>query len=351
MTSTRKIAGWQAVAEATVQAMEADPKVFLMGEGVDDAKGIFGTTKSAFDKFGSARVFDLPLSESATTGIGIGAAIEGQPCIMVHARSEFLLLAMDQVVNHAAKWRYMSGGAFRVPIVIRCIVGRGWGQAAQHSQSFHSLFSYFPGLKVVLPSTPYETKGLLYSAIQDPNPVIFIEHRWLHNKEGEVPLRPYSLPLGRANIAAEGKDITCVAISYQVYEALAARDLLAKQGISMEVIDLRCVRPLDRVTILRSVAKTGRLIVTDIGHSQFGVSAEIAAMVSSDGFDFLRAPIRRVGLPDAPTPCAPALEASYYPTTQDLVNVAKDLMGRTAPKAKAPSEERESESPAFSGPF
>ncbi|MCB0418966.1 MAG: alpha-ketoacid dehydrogenase subunit beta, partial [Bdellovibrionales bacterium] len=238
----RRLKGWEAISEATVQAMAADTSLYIIGEGVDDPKGVFGTTLAPFKNFPD-RVLDSPLSESAITGIGIGAAIEGRPCIMVHARCEFLLLAMDQVLNHAAKWRYMSGGALSVPIVIRCVVGRGWGQAAQHSQTFHSLFAYVPGLKVVLPSTPYDSKGLLMGAIADPNPVLFIEHRWLHNKEGEVPEEAYTLPLGKAAVAATGKDITCAALSYQVLEALAARDVLLKEGIEMEVIDLRTIRP------------------------------------------------------------------------------------------------------------
>ncbi|MCB0403427.1 MAG: alpha-ketoacid dehydrogenase subunit beta [Bdellovibrionales bacterium] len=344
----RKLKGWEAIAEATVQAMEANPSLYVIGEGVDDPKGVFGTTLEPFKKFPN-RVLDSPLSESAVTGIGIGAAIEGRPCIMVHARCEFLLLAMDQVLNHAAKWRYMSGGALSVPIVIRCVVGRGWGQAAQHSQTFHSLFAYVPGLKVALPSTPYDSKGLLMGAIADPNPVIFVEHRWLHNKEGEVPAEPYHLPLGKAAVAATGKDVTCVALSYQVLEALAARDILRGEGIEMEVIDLRTIRPLDKATILQSVRKTGRLLVTDIGHSQFGVCAEVSAVVAEEGFEFLKAPIRRVGLPDCPTPCSPVLEQAYYPNVGDLVNAARNLV--KAKRTALNSSSNLKNEVSFTGPF
>ena len=227
-----------AIGEALVQAMEANSRVLLMGEGVDDPKGTFGTTLPAFKRFGPTRVFDTPLSEQAITGIGVGAALMGVPCVQVHLRHEFLLLAMDQVVNHAAKWRYMTGGRFSVPLTIRCIVGRGWGQAAQHSQSFHAMLAGVPGLKVVLPSNAYDAKGMLMEAVRDPNPVIFIEHRWLHAKTGEVPERPYFVPLDKAKVAREGKDVTCVSVSWQTLEALSAAERLAEEGIEMEVVDL-----------------------------------------------------------------------------------------------------------------
>lgn len=348
----RKLKGFEAIAEATGQAMEDDPRLFVMGEGVDDPKGIFGTTLAPHQQFGDARVFDTPLSESAITGIGIGAAIEGWPSVMVHARNEFLLLAIDQVINHAAKWRYMSGGTTSVPIVIRCVVGRGWGQAAQHSQALHGLLAGIPGLKIILPSTPYEMKGLLYAAIKDANPVICIEHRWLHNKEGEVPEERYSLPIGEAVVAAPGKDVTCVALSYQVYEALAARDELAKEGIELEVIDLRAVRPLDRETVLKSVRKTGRLIVTDIGPKAFGACAELAAIAAEEAFDSLRAPVRRIALPDAPTPCSFALEEIYYPRVADLVAAARELTRSDRTSAARPAAAPNAPTPVpFSGPF
>jgi pyruvate/2-oxoglutarate/acetoin dehydrogenase E1 component len=344
----------QALSEATMHAMAENPKIFLMGEGIDDPKGTFGTTLPAFQKYGSERVMDTPLSESAVTGIGIGAAIEGAPCVMVHMRNEFLLLAMDQVVNHAAKWHYMFAGVMNVPIVIRCIVGRGWGQAAQHSQSLHAMFSQVPGLKVILPATPYDAKGMLYSAIKDPNPVICIEHRWLYDKTGDVPEEAYEVPIGKANVLAPGKDLTCVAVSHQIYDALAARVELAKEGIDMEVIDLRTTRPLDTQTILSSVRKTGRLLITDTGHKTFGVSAEISAAICEQGFDSLRAPILRVALPDAPTPCAFNLEKIYYPSVHDLCNAARRLVtGRLQHGSNASTgagAEAASAKP-FSGPF
>lgn len=337
----------EALAEATLQAMEDLPKLFLIGEGIDDPKGTFGTTLGANKLYGAKRVYDSPLSEAALTGIGIGAAIEGNPCVMVHMRNEFLLYAIDQVINHAAKWHYMNAGTMTVPIVIRCIVGRGWGQAAQHSQSLQSLFAHIPGLKVILPATPYDAKGLLYDAIHDPNPVICIEHRWLYEKTGEVPTGRYRIPIGKANVLASGKDVTCVAVSHQVHEAMEAREKLLARGIEMEVIDLRSVRPLDKETILRSLAKTGRLIVTDTGLKSYGVSAEIAALASEEGFAFLKQPVARVALPDAPTPCSPVLEEAYYPSVQTLIAAAEKLVaGKTA--EVTPSGPKEV---TFFGPF
>lgn len=319
----------EALAEATLLAMEDSPNTFLMGEGIDDPKGAFGTTTPALKRFGAERVFDMPLSENAMTGVGIGAAIAGHPCVMIHMRSEFLLLAMDQVINHAAKWHYMFAGKMNVPITIRCLVGRGWGQAAQHSQSFHALFATVPGLKVMLPSSPYDAKGLLYSAILDPNPVICIEHRWLYDKTGEVPPERYHLPLGKASVVAEGKDVTCVALSYGVLDALSARTTLLREGIDLEVIDLRSARPLDTETVLQSLRKTGRLIVCDISGPVCGISAEIAAVAASLGFTSLKAPVTRITLPDAPTPCSPPLEEAYYPGAQDIVSAARRLTMRT----------------------
>jgi acetoin:2,6-dichlorophenolindophenol oxidoreductase subunit beta len=344
----RKLKYSEALAEATIAAMDENPRVFLMGEGIDDPKGTFGTTSGALKKFGPKRVFDSPLSESAVTGIGIGAAIEGHPCVMIHMRNEFLLLAMDQIVNHAAKWHYMFGATMNVPIVIRCIIGRGWGQAAQHSQSLHALFAHIPGLKVILPSTPYDAKGLLYAAIRDPNPVICIEHRWLYEKVGDVPEGKYEVPIGKANVVASGKDITCVAVSHQVHEALVARDLLAKENIQMEVVDLRSARPIDKATILGSVRKTGRLIVTDIGTTVCGISAEISAIVAEQAFAALKAPIARIAIPDAPTPCSPVLEEAFYPKVSDIVDTARRLVTGNTEKMQ---EVNLHSSEAFFGPF
>lgn len=338
----------EALAEATLNAMEDEPKLFLMGEGIDDPKGTFGTTLGAFKKYGHERVYDSPLSEAAITGVGIGAAIEGHPCVMIHMRNEFLLYAIDQIINHAAKWHYMNGGTMNVPIVIRCLVGRGWGQAAQHSQSLQSLFAHIPGLKVIMPAMPADAKGLLYEAMMDKNPVISIEHRWLYDKIGEVPEGRYRVPIGKANVVAPGKDVTCVAVSHQVYEALEAKKRLASMGIDMEVIDLRTIRPLDKETILTSLQKTGRLLVTDTGFKTFGVSAEIASLAAEEGFSFLKAPVARVTLPDAPTPCSYVLEEIYYPKVNDLVVAAEKLVSGKKTALDDTAGKREIQ---FHGPF
>jgi len=350
--STRKIKFSEALTEATLHAMEENPRVILIGEGADDPKGVFGTTLEPFKKFGPRRVFDSPLSEWAMTGMGIGAAIEGTPVVMVHQRSEFLLLGTDQVINHAAKWSYMSGGKMSVPIVMRVLVGRGWGQAAQHSQSLHALYAHIPGLKVILPSTPYQAKGLMYSAIRDPNPVICIEHRWLYDREEEVPEEAYEIPIGEAAVLKQGSDVTCVATSYQVYEALEAQKQLQEQGIEMEVIDLRSARPLDKETILRSVRKTGRLLVTDISHKTMGITSEIAAFVVEEAFAELKAPIARVASLDVPTPCSYALEDVFYPKVADLVTTAKALMsGKRSTSERESHLLKEPEAVPFTGPF
>ncbi len=345
---TRNLSMSRAIAEATVQAMEDDPTIFVMGVGVDDANGIFGTTKSAHDMFGDARVFDTPLSEPSLTGMGVGAAFMGMRPIMVHARTDFLLITMDQIVNHAAKWSYMSGGALRVPFVIRSIVGRGWGQAAQHSQSFQSLFAHIPGLQVVMPATAGDAKGLLISSLRGDMPVIFIEHRWLHGIEGPVPEARYAIPIGSARVERSGSDVTIVAISHMVVEARKAAELLATQGISAEVIDLRSIRPWDRDLVLSSVAKTGRLLVADTSWISFGVSAEIVASVVEEVFGKLKTSPRRIGLPPSPTPCAPELERAFYPDAQSIV---ASVLSMFAAKADLAADAPDGGEKPFAGHF
>lgn len=320
----RTISYSEAIAEATVQAMERDPSIFIMGEGVDDAKGIFGTTQKAFARFGSARVFDTPLSENALTGWGTGAALGGMKPLMVHARNDFLLLAMDQIVNHAAKWHYMHGQ--NVPWTIRGIIGRSWGQAAQHSQALQPLFAYFPGLKVVMPATPDDAKGLLTTSLQDPNPVIFLEHRGLYNVQGSVTSEYYATPLGAAKVRRAGDDVTVIALSQMVQEAERAAVQLEDVGIGVEVVDLRTVRPWDEATVLASVRKTGRVIFCDVGWKQFGISGEIVSTVAEKAFSVLKAAPRRIGLPDCPTPCSYALEEIYYPDHHAIIAAVKQVM-------------------------
>lgn len=322
----REIQYWQAISEALIQCMERDEGVFIMGLGVDDPKGIFGTTLEAYKRFGKKRVFDTPVSENAMTGCAIGAALAGMRPVMVHARNDFMYYCMDQLCNHAAKWHYMFGGLMKVPITVRAIVGRGWGQGAQHSQSLQAIFSHIPGLKVVVPSTPYSVKGLLMASIEDDSPVIFIEHRRLYDHTGAVPEGPYTLPIGRGAIVRMGKDITVTAVSYAVWDAIKAAIALKEDGIDVEVIDLRSLKPLDENLILDSVKKTGRLVVADTSWKSYGISAEISALVAEKAFEYLKAPIQRVALPDIPAPTSVALERVFYPGPLNIISAVRQIV-------------------------
>jgi pyruvate/2-oxoglutarate/acetoin dehydrogenase E1 component len=339
----------EAIDEATRQSMAKDERVFVMGVGVDDPKGIFGTTRGAFEQFGPSRVFDTPLSEAALTGMGVGAAMRGFHPLLVHARNDFLLLTMDQIVNNAAKWRYMSGGKLRVPLTIRAIIGRGWGQAAQHSQSLQAMFAHVPGLSVIMPTTPADAKGLLMTALSSDGPVICLEHRWLYDKSGPVPEDPYYTPFGVGSVARPGRDVTIVAVSHMVLEALQAAETLAVEGIEAEVIDPRTYRPLDSGLICRSAARTGRLVIADTGWRSYGVSAEIAARAAEELWGALKAPIKRVALPDIPTPGSSALEAAYYLGAREIVAAVRQCLEAPAGAlgdGPAPSLRKE-----FEGPF
>jgi len=321
----REITYAKAVLEATAQCMAEDASVYIMGLGVPDPKGVFGTTLGLKDKFGDRRVMDMPVSENGMTGIAIGSAIVGLRPIMTHQRVDFMLLALDQIINNAANWHYMFGGKMKVPITIRLLIGRGWGQGPQHSKSLQSIFAHIPGLKVVMPFTPYDAKGLLVSAIRDDNPVIYIEHRWLHNIIGEVPENIYSVPLGKARIVKEGKDITIVSSSYMVLESMKAADYLDKDGISVEIVDLRTLQPLDRESIINSVKKTGHLLVVDGACHTAGFAAEIIATVTEKAFSCLKSSPQRLTLPDLPTPTSPALANFYYPRTINIINTARSV--------------------------
>ena len=344
----------KALCEATAVCMQRDASVFVMGLGVPDPKGTFGTTLGLKEQFGDERVFDIPTSENGMTGIAIGAAITGQRVIMTHQRVDFALLTIEQLVNQAAKWHYMFGGQASVPIVVRMIIGRGWGQGPQHSQSLQALFAHIPGLKVVMPATPSDAKGLLIASVEDNNPVMFLEHRWLHSLEDHVPEGYYSVPLGHARKVREGKDVTIVASSWMTVEALKAHDSLQSQGISAEVIDLRTIRPLDYPTIFESVRKTGRLVVADTGTQAFGVSAEICASVAEHEFSSLKAPPVRIALPDYPTPTSHALSQYYYPGHAEIVNACASTLGKapivpTGPQL--PSTKLDVPHSLFKGPF
>lgn len=355
----RQLKFYEAILEATDQKMAEDPNIYLMGLGVPDPKGIFGTTSGLAQKYGEARVMDMPTSENAMTGIAIGSAILGMRPLMSHQRVDFFLLALDQLINNAAKWNYMFGGQMKVPLVIRLVIGRGWGQGPQHSQSLHGLFAHIPGLKVVLPSTPYDAKGLLVSALEENNPVIYLEHRWLHNTFGEVPQELIRVPIGKAKIVQPGTDVTIAATSHMVLEALRASQWLAQDGISAELIDLRTIRPLDKETLLTSLKKTGRLIVADPDWKTVGTSAEILAIAAEEGFSLLKAPPVRIAYPDRHTPTSWALANHFYPTAKHIAMEALKMMGKPT-RAQSLLEELLTQlnqkpldvpDPQFTGPF
>ncbi len=341
-----------AINDAMHVAMAADPKVLAFGLGICDPKAIFGTTAGLKEAFGKERVFDMPVSENALTGMAVGAAIGGYKPVMVHQRLDFSLVSMDQIVNSAAKWFYMFGGRTPISMVIRMIVGRGWGQGPTHSQALHAWFAHVPGLKVVLPSSPDDAKGLLLESIFDPNPVIFLEHRWLHNTLGEVPEGDHRVPLGKAATVMEGADVTLVGTSLMTAEARQAGRVLAAHGISCEVIDLRTVRPIDWAQIEASVAKTGRLVALDIAQPTASVAAEIVAGVTERCFSRLKAAPVRICLPDHAVPTSQALTAGFYPSAVDIVNAVAAMMA-----AKVPTDELVDDRPRdvpgdwFRGPF
>lgn len=317
----------EALCEAQAQLLETDDAVFLLGEGLDEPGGVFGSIAGLSERFGNRRVLDSPLAENGMTGIAVGAAMVGMRPIFIHMRMDFLPMCMDQIVNHAAKWNYMTGGRTNVPLVIRSIIGRGWGSAAQHSQGLHGFFAQVPGLKVVLPSTPYDAKGLLIAAVRDGNPVMFIEHRWLYANTGFVPAEMYEVPLGQGVVRRKGRDITVVALSHMVWAAIRAAEILATEGIDVEVIDPRTVRPLDAGLICESVARTGRLVIADVASPSGGCSAEIAACVAeSEAVRTLKAPLRRVGFAETPTPCSPVLEAAFYPDHTHIADAVRACM-------------------------
>lgn len=323
----RNITFYQAINEATDLCMAKDTAVYLMGLGAPDPNGFSGTTIGLQGKYGADRVLDMPTAENGMTGIAIGSALAGMRPIMAHHRIEFAMLAFEQIMNQAANWHYMFGGQSSIPIVIRMLIGRGWGQGPQHAQSLQAMFAHVPGLKVVMPATPRDAKGLLIAAIEDNNPVIYLEHRWLHNISGDVPEGYYRTPLGEAKIARAGNDVTIIATSHMVLEALSAADSLAKNGISAEVIDLRTIRPLDKTSIFESVSKTGRVIVADLGWRSFGITSEIITLIVEQLWEKVKCPPRRITLPDIPTPSTLGLAKYYYPRAIDIVNNIREMLG------------------------
>ena len=351
--STRQLKFVQALNEALDLCMAKDQRVFVLGLGAPDAAAVFGSTKGLADKYGPRRVLDMPVSENGMTGVAIGAALRGMRPVMTHIRLEFAMLAIDQIVNQAAKWHYMFGGQASVPLVIRMVVGRGWGQGPQHSQSLQAWFAHVPGLKVVMPATPHDAKGLLISAIEDDNPVVFIEHRWLYGIHGPVPEGVYRVPLGQPNVLRQGRHVTVVATSYMTLEAVRAADELAKEGIELEIVDVRTLNPFDETLVLESVRKTGRLIVADTGCRSVGFAAEVVARVTERCLGDLKAPPIRLTLPDVPTPTTRALSNYYYPLVHDIAAAARRLLGRPAKPAPETTPEAflDVPDPSFTGPF
>ena len=340
----------EALREAADQEMTRDPSVLVFGLDVDDPKAIQGTTRGLPQKYGPERVFGTPLSEDAMTGVAIGMALAGLRPIHVHIRMDFLMLAMNQLVNIAAKTRYMYGGQVQRPMVVRSMIGKSWGQGAQHSQALHALFMHVPGLKVVAPSTPYDAKGCLIEAIRDDNPVMYVEHRLLYFQKGPVPNELYTVPPGRARVAARGDDVTLVGISYMQVECLRARSYLAEVGISAEVIDPIWLNPLDIDTIVDSAQRTGRLCVVDNGWTTCGASAEIVAGVSErlQGIRDIR--LRRMGFAPVTCPPTPILEALFYPNARTLAPASYDLV-KGGKNEWLPEERHDLQEVEFRGPF
>ncbi|NOY52491.1 MAG: alpha-ketoacid dehydrogenase subunit beta [Deltaproteobacteria bacterium] len=317
-----------AINEGLRQMMESDDSVFLIGQGLKSPWYVGQTCTGLLDVFGEMRVIDTPVSENAITGAAVGASIAGMKAVVVHPRVDFMLYALDPVINQAANWYYMNGGRSSVPVVIWGIINRGGEQAAQHSQAFHSLFAHIPGLKVVMPATPYDAKGLMVAAIRDPDPVVFMDDRWLYGIADYVPEELYEVEIGKAVVRKSGSDITLVTSSYVAYESFEAVKALDEKGPSVEIIDLRTIKPLDEECILNSVAKTGRLLVVDGGWKSFGISAEIAALVSEKAFHDLKAPVQRLALPDVPAPANRHLEDVYYIRRNQITEAIFELSRR-----------------------
>ncbi len=326
--SVREITLGQAIREALAEEMRLDPRVFIMGEDVAEAGTPFKVLSGLVEEFGTSRVIDTPISEAGIAGLGVGGAMTGMRPIVDIMFGDFLGLAMDQIVNQAAKVHYMSGGKLKVPLVVRTTLGATRRTAAQHSQSLHAWVSHIPGLKVVLPSTPYDAKGLLKTAIRDDNPVIFFEDKMMYQLKGQVPEGDYTIPFGVADIKRTGTDVTIVATSSMVQVALEAAEKLATLDISAEVVDPRTMFPLDKDTMIASAKKTSRAIVVDEGYERFGVTAELAAVIAEGAFYYLDAPVKRMGAMNVPVPFSPVLEDLTVPTAASVVEVAKTVCGR-----------------------
>jgi pyruvate dehydrogenase E1 component beta subunit len=312
MKNNRSISFGEAIREGLLQASEIDPSVIHFAEGVEDPSAVFGTLKDIGKEIGQNRMIEMPVSENALTGVAIGAALTGKRPVISFHRVEFAMLALEQIANNAAKFHYLSNGKHNVPLVMRLIIGRGWGQGPEHSQSLESVFAYFPGLKVVMPARPKDAKGMIIAAVEDKNPVLFIEHRWSHYAVGDVPQNYFSTGITGPERIKTGHAITVVATSYMTLEALRVADALERVDIDIELFDLRVLRPLSIEAIVESVKKTGKLLTIDTGFRTYGIGAEIVSSVIERSFEFLKTAPIRLGLPDHPTPSSASLIKNYY---------------------------------------
>lgn len=338
----------EALCRAQADEMSSDPNVFIFGLDVDDHKSIFGSTKGLLDKFGPSRVFGTPLSEDAMTGVALGAALSGMRPIHIHIRVDFMMLSMNQISNMIAPLRYLSGGKLNVPLVIRAVIGRGWGQGAQHSKTLHNYFAHLPGLKVVMPTTPQDAYSLLRTSVRDDNPVVFIEHRWLYDVVDKVDF-DVQIPIGKANTLRKGKDLTVVTTTWMGIEALKAAEVLAKRGVDIEVIDVRSIAPLDINTLIESVRKTKKCIIADYDWTFAGFSAEVAAQLSEHCFSDLQKPIHRLGFAHTPCPTARPLEVEFYPAAPQIIRQVEKILNISA--SDLSNESFYSYEQKFKGPF
>lgn len=325
-----------AIREAHSQLLARDLRIFLIGQGLRSPWYAGGSLDHLDRDFGLERILDSPVSENAVTGMAIGAALAGMRPILFHPRMDFMLLAADPIVNQAANWSYLFNGRVSAPLVIRAVINRGGAQGAQHSQALHALFMHIPGLKLVMPATPADAKGLLIAAVEDPNPVLYIDDRWLYEQAGPVSDAMTATPIGKAEVTRRGRDVTLIGVSWMAAQALEAAANLASEGISAEVIDLRSLKPWDCEAVLESVRKTGAAVVADSGWRTAGISAEIAATIAEEAFHDLRAPVARVALPDAPAPTSCNEEKAYYPGAAEIARAARSAAKRSrARKAHA----------------
>jgi pyruvate dehydrogenase E1 component beta subunit len=360
MSEKRIINCGAAIREGLIEAALADSSVIFFAEGIADPSSVYGTTEGLRRHISADRVIEMPLSENALTGVAIGAAMAGKRAVLSFHRVEFALLAMEQIVNNAAKTHYISAGRHRVPIVIRLIVGRGWGQGPEHSQSLESMFALIPGVKVIMPTFPADAKGMIIAAIQDDSPVIVIEHRWCHYVQGDVPNGIYTASINGPLQLRQGNDLTIVSTSFMTLEAMRAADQLAENGITVDLFDLRVVRPLKTAEIKQSVRRTGRLITIDTGFQMFGIGAEIVAQVADECFSSLRSPPARIGLPEHPNPSSRGYLPGLYPDSTTIIKTIAPMFDWDVGKLqkiletidlKKPAHALDIPDPSFTGPF